>query len=426
MNFRSQYLAIYRLLLFLLAILVPIFSFTFAYVDPNEGGVLYLREIVTLLGIILLIGTYKSKTIRDHIQNIMVVLYIIVFLWQFTVLITHEFGHNNVLNFFIIATAVCVGFEKKKLLYWFLSCSFICTAIVVILFQKNFGEGLIFLMTLASIYTMILLVNLRKFSAEKQVISYANEVKEKNIEILDSIAYAKRIQSAILPSSKLIEDHLKDSFVFYKPKDIVAGDFYWLETKGNKVIFAVADCTGHGVPGAMISVICNNGLNRSVREYNLSNPGEILDKTRELIIGEFEKSEDDVKDGMDIALCTLENNQLQYAGAHNPLWVVRKDEIIELKANKQPVGKFDNLQPYTTHTLDLEIGDTLYLFTDGFHDQFGGKLGKKYKSVKFKSFLLSIQSLSMAAQLEKLDQEFESWKGELEQIDDVCVFGVRI
>ncbi len=426
MNFRNQYLAIYRLLLFLLAILVPIFSIAFAYIDPDEGGVVYIRESVTILGIAILIGTYRSKMVRKNIQVIMLILYIIVFSWQYTVLVTHDFGQNNILNFLIIGTAVCIGFERKKLLLWFLAISFLSTFLLILFFEKNFGEGLIFIMTLGSIYTMILLVNLRKFSAENQVIQYANELKEKNIEILDSIAYAKRIQSAILPSTNQVQEHLKESFILYKPKDIVAGDFYWLEPVGEKLIFAAADCTGHGVPGAMVSVICNNSLNRSVREYDLDVPGEILDKTRELVINEFEKSEDEVKDGMDIALCSIENTTLQYAGAHNPLWIVRNDEIIEIKADKQPVGKFDNLKPYTTHTIELLKGDVIYLFTDGFYDQFGGKLGKKYKSVKFKKLLLSIQSKSMHEQHDYLEQEFESWKGELEQLDDVCVIGVRI
>ncbi|MDB4534627.1 tetratricopeptide repeat protein, partial [Vicingaceae bacterium] len=200
-------------------------------------------------------------------------------------------------------------------------------------------------------------------------------VDEKNKEILDSITYAKRIQNAILPTPKIVKEYLQESFILYKPKDIVAGDFYWMESvvsnNKQKVLFAAADCTGHGVPGAMVSVVCHNALNRSVREYGLTDPGEILDKTREIVIQEFEKSDEDVKDGMDIALCSLQENTLKYAGAHNPLWLVKKNEIIEIKANKQPIGKFDNPVPYTTHTINLEKEDSLYIFSDGFVDQFG-------------------------------------------------------
>jgi len=262
---------------------------------------------------------------------------------------------------------------------------------------------------------------------QKEVVEVAHdELEEKNQEIMDSIVYAKRIQSAILPPAKLVKEYLKESFIIYKPKDVVAGDFYWMEHKDDKVFFAVADCTGHGVPGAMISVVCNNALNRSVREYGFSIPGEILTKTRDIVVAEFEKSEEDVKDGMDIALCCIEGMKLQYAGAYNPLWIIRNGELIETKANKQPIGKFENPEPYTTHSFDLEKGDAIYIFSDGYVDQFGGEKGKKFKSKTFKNFLLSIQDKTMEDQKTSIDENFETWKGKLEQIDDVCVIGVRV
>ena len=248
----------------------------------------------------------------------------------------------------------------------------------------------------------------------------------KNKEITDSINYARRIQQAILPPESKINNHLKNNFILYLPKDIVAGDFYWLEAKEDRVLFAAADCTGHGVPGAMVSVVCNNALNRSVREYDLTDPGKILDKTREIVIQEFEKSDEEVRDGMDIAICSLIGDKLEYAGAHNPLWIVRNGVLLETKANKQPIGKFDNLLPYTTHSFVLEKGDTVYIFSDGYPDQFGGEKGKKYKSGNFKKFLLSIQEDSMEKQLTLLIEEFEKWRGSMEQIDDVCVIGLRI
>ena len=274
----------------------------------------------------------------------------------------------------------------------------------------------------------------KKQIEEQQIITDHQKelVEEKNKEITDSIYYAKRIQAAILPPDKLVKEHLKDSFIIYKPKDIVAGDFYWLEHKNGKVLFAAADCTGHGVPGAMVSVVCNNALNRSVREYGLTNPGDILDKTRAIVIQEFEKSEDDVKDGMDIALCSLEfhetNCELKYAGANNPLWIIRKGatEIDEIKADKQPIGKYVDPKPFTTHTIELLKGDAIYIFSDGYADQFGGEKGKKFKTANFKKLILSIQKKSIEKQKEIIDEAFENWKGELYQIDDVCVIGVRI
>ena len=266
-----------------------------------------------------------------------------------------------------------------------------------------------------------------KVIQQKEDVEFAHkELEEKNQEILDSILYAKRIQSAILPSVKLVKEYLKESFILYKPKDVVAGDFYWMEQKDGKVLFAAADCTGHGVPGAMVSVVCNNGLNRSVREHGLTIPGEILDKTREIIVKEFQKSEEGVKDGMDIALCSIEGMKLQYAGAYNPLWIIRNGEIIETKANKQPIGQFENPEPYTTHSFDLEQGDTIYIFSDGYVDQFGGEKGKKFKSKAFRELLLSIQDKTMEDQKISIDEIFETWKGASEQIDDVCVIGVRV
>jgi serine phosphatase RsbU (regulator of sigma subunit) len=266
---------------------------------------------------------------------------------------------------------------------------------------------------------------------EKERIDKLRQIVEhKHKEIVDSVKYAKRIQTAILPPDKLVQVSLPQSFVLYKPKDVVAGDFYWLEKVEDVVYYAAADCTGHGVPGAMVSVICVNGLNRSVREFGLREPGEILDKTRDLVIKEFEKSEEEVKDGMDIALCALntKTRELRWAGANNPLWIVKSgaEEIDETKADKQPIGKFELAKPFTTHSFMLEEGDTIYTFSDGYPDQFGGEHGKKYKSGKFKRTLIEMALKPITEQEHLLDEEFELWRGELEQIDDVCVIGVRI
>lgn len=274
------------------------------------------------------------------------------------------------------------------------------------------------------------IIELQKKEVEVQIVRIAEAHKE----ITDSLHYAKRIQSAILPSPKLLEEHLPQSFVLYKPKDVVAGDFYWVDTavdtssNEKTVIFAAADCTGHGVPGAMVSVICNNGLKQSVRDHQLISPGNILDKTRELVIQEFEKGEEDVQDGMDIALCTLRENTLKYAGANNPLWIIRKGagEVEETKADKQPIGKFEKQVAYTTHEYELASGDSVYVFSDGFADQFGSDKGKKFKAVQLKKLLLSIQDKTMKEQRKVLEETFNRWKGNLEQLDDVCVMGVRI
>ncbi|MNV10652.1 Phosphoserine phosphatase RsbU [compost metagenome] len=280
-------------------------------------------------------------------------------------------------------------------------------------------------------FSFILYRRWKEVKKQQIIIEQKNrQVEEKNHEILDSINYAKRIQTAILPSLQLRERVLPSHFVLYEPKDIVAGDFYWLEETKDSIIFAVADCTGHGVPGAMMSVVCHNALNRSVKEFGLRNPGEILDKTREIIVEELSKNQQDVSDGMDISLCTWNktSNELLWAGANNPLWIWKKTsgEMVEIKPNKQPIGKHFDMQPFTSHPVELEKGDRIYLITDGFADQFGGPDSKKFKAKNLKNLIVQISSEKIQQQINILKTTFFQWKGDLEQIDDVCIMGIEI
>ena len=266
-------------------------------------------------------------------------------------------------------------------------------------------------------------------SSQKAEIEEQHHVlEEQHKEITDSINYAKRIQDAILPPLKLVRGYMPDSFILYEPKDIVAGDFYWMEGINNLIIFAAADCTGHGVPGAMVSVVCHNAMNRAVREFMLVEPHDILDKTREIVLETFENSDEQVNDGMDIALCTIntETNKLKFAGANNSLYFIRNGELSEVKPDKQPIGKYDEAKPFTKHEIELEKGDVIYTFSDGYPDQFGGPKGKKFMYKPFRKLLLSIHHKPMEEQHHLLSKAFEDWRGEIEQIDDVCVIGVRI
>ena len=259
-------------------------------------------------------------------------------------------------------------------------------------------------------------------------------ISEKNKEILDSINYAKRLQEAILPPIELIKKQIKDFFILYNPKDIVAGDFYWyhLIEKGGRtqVLLAAADCTGHGVPGAMVSVVCSNALNNAVKEFNLIEPGEILDKTSELVEATFAESGKEVKDGMDVCLVLIEYTEekikLKWAGANNPLWIIKNNELIEIKADKQPIGKFDLRKPFTTHEFYLTAGDTLFLFTDGYADQFGGERGKKFKYKQLSELLISNIHLTMPEQQHVAQKAISAWKGLLEQVDDITLIGIRL
>ncbi len=255
-------------------------------------------------------------------------------------------------------------------------------------------------------------------------------IEEKQKEIIDSITYAKRLQQAILPSDEEIKKHFPESFILYKPKDIVAGDFYWLyySLAEDTVFLAAADSTGHGVPGAMVSVVCSNALNRATNEFHLTTTGLILDKTRELVLETFEKSGEEIKDGMDISLIAFnkKSKTITWSGANNPLWMLNDNTLTEIKPNKQSIGKTEHPQPFTSHQIIYEKNTCIYLFTDGYADQFGGPNGKKYKHKLLQEKLIASGNLSTFKQQETLSIEFDKWKGNLEQVDDVTIIGIRL
>ncbi|MFB6257843.1 MAG: tetratricopeptide repeat protein [Flavobacteriales bacterium] len=279
---------------------------------------------------------------------------------------------------------------------------------------------------------------------EKQKVETQKELlEEKNEEIMDSIAYSQRLQEAILPSLDRFREALPGSFIFYQPKEAVAGDFYWLYRLEDRVLFAAADCTGHGIPGAMVSVVCHNALNRTIKEFGITEPARILEKTDELVQETFGQSEEEVKDGMDIVLCSFfpTSRMLRFAAANNPLYHIREQKegdekerrciqmgertLEELPPNKQAIGGKAEKAPFEEKGLKLEKGDSIYLFSDGFADQFGGPKGKKFKYKPFKRLLLEISDMPPEEQRDELEKRFARWRGELEQVDDVCVIGMK-
>jgi serine phosphatase RsbU (regulator of sigma subunit) len=265
-----------------------------------------------------------------------------------------------------------------------------------------------------------------------EVVKQKEIIEEKNKHITDSIKYAKRIQEAIIPGEDSVRQHLQNSFVLYKPKDIVSGDFYWIERKNNKILFAVVDCTGHGVPGAFMSIIGFNGLNQIVNEYNYTKPSEILTQLNKTISYTLRQRVEDsvIRDGMDMAICCidLESNKLEFAGAFNPLFIIRNNEVLEIKGDKLPIGNFLGQEDYefTNHEIELLPEDKIYLFSDGYADQFGGPVGKKLKYNYFRKLLLDNHARPMSEQKVAIDTFFENWREGYEQIDDVCVIGVAI
>lgn len=246
--------------------------------------------------------------------------------------------------------------------------------------------------------------------------------------ITDSIEYAKRIQTALLPSLELFSDRL-DHFVLYKPRDIVSGDFYWVNEMDDKQVIIAADCTGHGVPGAFMSMLGISLLNEIVINKGIYHPDEILNELRSYIIASLKQIEggSDVKDGMDMTVCTLDykNDILEYSGANNPLYLVSKGELTEIKADKMPVAVHERMDKFTLHKLKIKKGDTFYTFSDGYSDQFGGPKMKKFLSKNFRNLVMEIQDKNMIEQGEFLDRTFEDWRKDLDQVDDVTVIGVR-
>lgn len=260
-----------------------------------------------------------------------------------------------------------------------------------------------------------------------------NVLDEKNQEILDSMNYAKRLQNAILPASNHFDELFRDYFSYFAPKDVVSGDFYWLESNEHGTFIAAADCTGHGVPGALVSVVCSNALTKAVVEDRLPTPADVLDRTRTLILNHFSKSGKGINDGMDIALIMLpakENHKkLIFSGAHNPFWLFRGDDIIEIKGDKQPVGYLSEMKPFTNHEVELEKEDLVYIFSDGYADQFGGpevdRGGKKFKRKTFKNLVKEIREKPLTDQKIIIQSKLEAWQGSLEQTDDIVVLGFR-
>jgi serine phosphatase RsbU (regulator of sigma subunit) len=267
-------------------------------------------------------------------------------------------------------------------------------------------------------------------SQKEEVERQRDLVEEKSKEITDSIHYAKRIQQALLASDTFLKKHIADYFIFYKPKDIVSGDFYWANVIDGKFVMITADCTGHGVPGAFMSLLNISYLNEAIIEKRMDAPDKILDYVRSQIIQSLnpEGSENEGRDGMDATLCIYDfkGMWLRFSAANNPLWLCRNNEIKEFSADKMPVGMYHGEQkPFTQQTIGLRKDDIVYTFTDGFADQFGGEKGKKFKYKNLQQLLLNNANKPMAEQKQILENALRDWQGNMDQVDDILIVGIR-
>jgi serine phosphatase RsbU (regulator of sigma subunit) len=272
-----------------------------------------------------------------------------------------------------------------------------------------------------------------KKKANQILVKQKHQIEEQAKEITDSINYAKRIQDSILPTHDTMNKILGEHLLIYMPRDIVGGDFYYVEQVDDKKYFSVIDCTGHGVPGGFMSILGYNGLQNAILDLKYSHPNEILDNLSSNLVTHFtQEGKQTLRDGMDMALCCLyeQNGKmlLEFSGANNPCWLIKHstNELIEFNANKQPIGYFEDYKPFTNHVIEVEKGDMIYLFSDGYADQFGGIKGKKFKYSQMKSLILHTPKLSIKEKEEALKLSFVDWKGNFEQLDDVCVLGIRV
>lgn len=326
--------------------------------------------------------------------------------------------------------------QKQRILTYSFILGFVIILIFSILLYKQFSQK-------KKAYIELELKNAQIISQKEEIEAQRDEIEvqrdfvtkqrdlisEQKEEITDSIHYASRIQSAILPQQEIIEAFLPNHFILFMPRDIVSGDFYWIKESNEKMLFCAADCTGHGVPGAFMSMLGIASLNEIVNNNTFNNAAEILDQLRTNIVLSLHQSgkEGKSKDGMDISLCIYDKtqNKLDFAGANNPLYLIRNNELIEYKGDKMPISIYEKMEHFTNHEIEINKEDSIYLFSDGFADQFGGPNGKKFKYKKFKETLLENHTLPINRQKENLKHTFEIWRGELEQIDDVLVLGIK-
>jgi serine phosphatase RsbU (regulator of sigma subunit) len=298
-----------------------------------------------------------------------------------------------------------------------------------------FAALIISLIFLLVIFQTRTLVRTRRLLREKEQALELIELQKVELElkdkdITDSLIYAQRIQEALLPSESYFRKHFEDSFILFKPKNIVSGDFYWIGEKGDKVFIVAADCTGHGVPGALMSMIGLKIIEKTINEDNIEIPSKILSVMNKALEKTFSREKNIgtiIRDGMDIGLCIIDRKlkKVEYAGAFFPLYLIRDGSLTEIMADKIIIGMNPEEVPYTDHELDLLENDIFYIFSDGYVDQFGGSENKKFMYRRFRYLLLTIHSFPISDQKAILDENIKTWMGVNEQVDDMMVIGFR-
>jgi phosphoserine phosphatase RsbU/P len=399
----------------------------------------HLAAVVSLVSILFLGFGWMLIVKKKYIQTFHIVM---AYAYGFLLSYSYLFGESTQshLFFMFVPVASTIMFEQRKTMYFYFVltlCAIIGAKLMFSFSQPYYSTNKDMLWLFGYLNSCfaayLIFIGVSVFKKENQ--NYADEVEltkqaieEKNKEITDSINYAGRIQKAIVPAEEEVKACFPDAFILLKPKDIVSGDFYWISKKGEHIFFALADCTGHGVPGGFMTMLGVSFLDEIVNEKNISDPAAILDLLREKIITSLKQTgaTGENKDGMDLVLCDfdLAEKKLSFAGANNSLYLFRNETLTEFKTDKQPCGFYHKPFAFTRKEINLQQHDVIYLFTDGFPDQFGGLKGKKFKYRQLEEKIIKYRKHPMAEQKDMLNQEFENWRENYEQVDDVLLAGI--
>ncbi len=403
----------------------------FTYVFP-------IISMVYLLGVYVYSMKFRNFIVSFYLGYTFLSLIFIPVFWFL------NGGSTGGFQYFIFFILTVLALSSKKRELWIFSTTMFIVLITLIITEYKYPHLVVqypdkqarlidllisFPAVFIGLLAIISFIMLLYKNANQEITAQKEEIEKSHKHITDSINYAKRIQEAMLPSNEIFNNNFNEHFVIYLPRDIVSGDFYWAEKYGNKIIYAVADCTGHGVPGAMLSMLGISLLNKITTQNMELKASEVLDNLRMEVktsLKQIGKNDNETKDGMDIALCIIDKNTgvLQFSGAYNPLYIYRKDELTILKANRQPIGIYIKEKKFINYEFQLQKGDIIYSFSDGFADQFNSE-GKKYKIKRFRELIKNIASSKLQKQKAILKNEFETWKSSNQQMDDIVIAGIK-
>lgn len=433
-------LKLHRILLLVAGIVYFTFWFILRSVEPDSFDPMLGRGIISFAIILVFLLTYKYQFFRDYVVILSYILSHILTYYYVFLLANNFYSYTYSIGMLTILFGTSVIFKDPYSLLIYLILSISAVALGYVFIEYPSFPPLMYLSILITTAIIAFLSMSVRFGIQKELdvnnnnlIKVYEEMKKqrqlvelKNIDITDSIVYAKKIQFSIIPEKDGLKKYLPQSFIYYRVKDIVSGDFYWYHKKGDELYIAAVDCTGHGVPGALVSMIGITLLKQTIDHQHIVEPGKILSNMQKEIYSFLQRGS---SDGMEISLCSVnqEKKILSYAGAMMRLMMVRDGKVIEIKGDRSSISRNTLFEvTFKNHTIEYQDGDSFYLFTDGYCDQFGGEKQKKFMFRRFEQLLSDMQHLSMREQKSMLESTYKNWKGDLEQVDDILVIGFKL